>query len=79
MMSAGLRPHGEHAVALTLMSKWSIPRSLAKIVGTLAARSVTTTALTGSQPGTETMHFVVTDVATPGMLSWAFLPPFWPL
>ena len=78
MMSSGLIPHGEQAVALTLMSKWSMPRSLAKIVGTLAARSVTTTAFTGSQPGIEVRHLVVTVVVTPGMLLLAFLPPLWP-
>jgi hypothetical protein len=72
MMSSGLIPHGEQAVALTLMSKWSIPRSLAKIVGTLAARSVTTTALTGLQPGIEAMHLVVTVVVMPGTFPCAF-------
>ena len=78
MMSSGLMPHGEQAVALTLTSKWSMPSSLAKIVGTLAARSVTTTALTGLQPGIEAMHFVVTVVVMPGTFPCAFLPPGWP-
>ena len=57
------------------MLKWSTPISFAKIVGTCAAFSVTTIAFTGLQPPTEAMHFVVTVVATPGMLPWAFLPP----
>ena len=76
MMWAGFgTPWPMAAVALALMLKWSIPMSFPKMVGTFAAFSVTTMAFDGLQLPTEAMHFVVTEVATPGMLSCVFLPP----
>ena len=78
MMSVCFTPHREQAVAVTLTLKWSIPSSPAKIVGSLAAFSVTTMAFSGSQPGIDAMHFVVTVVVTPPMFSCAFFPPLCP-
>ena len=63
MMSSGFAPQGEHATARTLTSNESIPSTFAKIVSTSAAYC-TTTAFTGSQPGAEAKHFVVTVVVT---------------
>jgi hypothetical protein len=74
MMSSGLTPHGEHAVAFAVIRNESIPKRPAKNVF-VGAFSITTTALTGSQPGIELMHFVSTVVTTSGMSWWAFFAP----
>src|SRR5262245_46404137 len=77
MMSSGLEEHGEQAVALALIVKWSIPSTLAKIVGTTVVCS-TWTAFTGLQ-GANERHLVVTVVATDGSLSVSFFAPSRPL
>ena len=74
MMSSGLIPHGEQAVERAVILNESIPSRPAKNVF-VGAFSSTTTALTGSQPGIELMHFVVTVVVTSGMSSCSFLLP----
>ena len=58
MMSRGCVPHGEQAVERTWMLKLWMPRTREKRV-LVVARSSTTTAFTGSHPGTEARHFVV--------------------
>ena len=72
--SSGLIPHGEQAVDLALILNESIPSRPAKNVF-VGAFSSTTTALTGSQPGIEVMHLVVTVVVTSGMSWCSFLLP----
>ena len=62
------------AVALALIVNVSIPSRPAKNVF-VGARSCTTTAFTGSQPPSETTHFVVTVVVTASMSACSFLLP----
>ena len=77
MMSSGFEEHGEQAVALALIVNWSMPSTLAKIVGTIVVCS-TCTAFTGLHGAIE-RHFVVTVVATGGSLLLSFLAPSRPL
>ena len=62
------------AVAFALIVNVSIPSRPAKNVF-VGARSCTTTAFTGSQPPSETTHFVVTVVVTGSMSPCSFLLP----
>src|SRR3954466_11274704 len=79
MMSSGLVPHGEHAVERTCTVNDLTPSTRVKSVLTLAVSS-TTTALTGSHPGTELKHFVTTSSTTRPRSLW-FLAvgplPYW--
>ena len=77
MMSSGFDEQGMQAVAFALMVKWSIPSTLAKIVGTTVVCS-TTTAFTGLHGAIET-HFVVTVVETDGSLLLSFFAKSRPL
>ncbi len=77
MMSSGFDEHGEQAVAFALIVKWSIPSTLAKMVGTTVVCS-TCTAFTGLQ-GANERHFVITIVETDGSLSLSFFAPSRPL
>ena len=77
MMSSGFDEHGEHAVAFALIVNWSMPSTLAKMVGTTVVCS-TTTVFTGLH-GANERHFVVTVVATEGSLLLSFLAPSCPL
>src|ERR1035437_8713031 len=73
MMSSGLTPQYEQAVALALTLNELIPSTRAKNVGTFADSSATT-AFAGSQPGKLDRHLAVIDSeTTPMLLSW-FLP-----
>ena len=72
MMSSGLMPHGEHAVAFTFTSTVLNPNRRMKNVSTCPSSS-TETAFTGLQPGIETRHFDVTHSSTETMrVSWFF-------
>ena len=62
------------AVAFALIVNVSMPSRPAKNVF-VGAISSTTTAFIGSQPPSETMHFVVTVVVTSLRLFWAFFLP----
>ena len=77
MMSSGFDEQGMQAVAFALIVKWSIPSTLAKIVGTIVVCS-TTTAFTGLQGAIE-RHFVVTVVETDGSLLLSFFAKSRPL
>src|SRR4051794_35400271 len=72
MMSTGLEPHGEHAVADAFSLIELMPTTFAKKVGTVADSS-TAIAFAGLQPGIDARHFAVTfsETATPFSL---FLP-----
>jgi hypothetical protein len=78
MRSSGFTPQGEHAVDFTLRLNLSIPRTPAKSVS-ICARSVTTTAFTGSHPGICVRHRVLTSTCTSRTFSRAFFPPASPL
>ena len=73
-MSSGRTPQGEQAVEVALMLNALMPSTPAKNVF-VGAFSTTTTALTGSQPGIDAMHFVVMVVVTPLMSGRLFLLP----
>ena len=77
MMSSGFDEHGEQAVAFALIVNWSMPSTLAKIVGTTVVCS-TTTVFTGLQ-GANERHLVVTTVETAGSLLLSFFAPSCPL
>ena len=77
MMSSGFDEQGEQAVAFALIVNWSMPSTLAKIVGTTVVCS-TTTVFTGLH-GENERHFVVTVVETEGSLLLSFLAPSSPL
>ncbi len=71
--STGREPHGEHAVALTLILNELNPRTFEKNVGTVAV-SLTETELTGLQPGIVAMQLVLIDSVTGTLLPTWLLP-----
>ena len=73
MMSSGLAPHGEHAVAFALTLNVSNPRSRANFVGTSVVCS-TTIAFTGLHGAIETQR-VATVVVTGGIVPLLVLRP----